>query len=219
MNIGYTGRHASPMPLVILLIVLILPLVAPAQAPPPSIEVPYRGLEYLMATRDGLTVMVAPLDLNILKYSAAHVWITNGTRRTIHAGPQLFTARARVGPNGSPSAFAGVPDFVVVSEVMQRARFGDVLSLVRAYERNLYGFKNPTAMNHYQQRKQIAAAEGTSRKFRAGALVSALVLQNGPIPPGEFREGTVFFPTGEKPATFVEFETRLAGQSFTFQTR
>jgi hypothetical protein len=182
-----------------------------------SIEVPYRGLDYSMLSKGGVTVMIAPLDLTILHYAAAHVWITNGSSRTILVSPQAFVARARTPKQAQPAEFPGSADNKVVNDVMEHARFNDVLALVRAYERNLYGFKNPTAINYYQARKQVAAAEGSSRRFRAGAMVSALVLPKTQVPPGEFREGTVFFPVNDKKAQFTEFSVELGGLSFVFR--
>lgn len=182
-----------------------------------TIDVPYRGLEYSMLSKEGVTVMVAPLELSILDYSAAHVWITNGSSRAISVGPQVFTARARSPKHPQPAEFRGLSDGLVVREVLKRARFGDIMSLVRAYERNLYGFKNPQAVNYYQARKQIAMAEGGSRRMRAAATVSALVLQKTEIPPGEFREGTVFFPTGDKKSEFLEFSAWLGNLAFLFR--
>lgn len=182
-----------------------------------GIEVPYRGLDYSMLSRDGLTVMIAPMQLSILNYSAAHVWITNGTKRTVQVRPEWFTARLRNQRVPQPAEVAGANDATVVTQVMQRARFGDVMALVRAYERNLYGFKNQTALNYYQQRKQIAASEGSTRRITAAARVSALILQKTEIPPGEFREGTVFFPSGDRKSEFLGFSTRLGGESFLFR--
>lgn len=184
-----------------------------------TIEVPYRGLEYSMLSKEGVTVMIAPLDLSILKYSAAHVWITNGSSRSVVVSPQGFTARARGPKQREPAQYAGLSEALVVKEVLRRARFGDILALVRAYERNLYGFKNPQAVNYYQQRKQIAAAEGGSRRMRAAATVSALVLPKTDVPPGEFREGTVFFPTGDGKPEFLEFSVRMGDLSFLFRPR
>lgn len=187
--------------------------------PAQTIEVPYRGLDYLVTSKDGITVMVAPLDLSILNYSAAHVWITNGSKRPVQVAPQLFTTKARTARQPNAVQLAGLADGFVVGEVMERARFNDVMALVRAYERNLYGFRNPTAVSYYQQRKQIAMAEGGGKRLRAAATVSALILQKTVVPPGEFREGTVFFATGDKKAEFLEFAVRLGDLSFLIQGR
>lgn len=196
---------------------LALLALAGATAHAQTIEVPYRGLEYSMLSKEGVTVMIAPLDLSILKYSAAHVWITNGSTLTVQVSPQGFSARARSPRQPQPANYVGVSEVLVVNEALKRARFGDILALVRAYERNLYGFKNPQAVNYYQQRKQIAAAEGGSRRMRAAATVSALVLPKTEVPPGEFREGTVFFPTGDGKPEFLEFSLRLGELSFLFR--
>ena len=192
---------------------------AQAQRPAQTIEVPYRGLNYSVLSKGGVTVMIARLELSILKYSAAHVWITNGSSCPIQVGPQFFSAKARSPRLPQPFKTVGLPEDLVVREVMKRARFSDVLSLVRAYERNLYGFKNAQAVSYYQKRKQIAMAGGGGRRIRAGATVSALVLERTEVPPGKFREGTVFFPTPDKQAEFLEFSARLAGFSFLFRPR
>ena len=196
----------------------LLVVCAQAQTPARTIEVPYRGLNYSVLSKGGVTVMVAPLELTILGYSAAHVWITNGSSCPIQVGPQAFTTKTRSPMVRQPVKVVGLPEDRVVREVMRRARFDDVLSLVRAYERNLYGFKNAQAVGYYQKRKQIAQAAGGGR-FRAAATVSALVLQRTEVPPGEFREGTIFFPTREKQAEFLEFSARLDHLSFLFSSR
>ncbi len=212
-----TGARFLGLALPTIVLVHVAAGFAPAMAQ--AIEVPYRGLEYAMLSRDGVTVMIAPLDLTLLHYSAAHVWITNGSRRALPVDPQVFTATTRGAKQPQASEQRGAPDGLVVREVMERARFGDILAVVRAYERNLYGFQNPQAINYYQERKQMAMAEGGSRKVRAAAMVSALILQKGDIPPGEFREGTVFFPTHQKKAQFLSFSARLGNLSFVFPSK
>ncbi len=181
-----------------------------------AINVPYRGLDYSMISKGGLTVMVAPMSLSILNYSAAHVWVTNGSGRPVHLEPQSFVARTRSARQAQPAEFAALSDAIVVKQVMDRAKFNDIMALVRAYEQNLYGFRNPDAINYYEVRKQVAAASGGSRKLRAAATVSAIILPRSDIPPGEFREGTIFFQTGDKRSEFVELSTNLGGLSFVF---
>ncbi len=195
---------------------LLLSLIACAVASAQSIEFPYRGLDYSMVSKDGITVMVAPMNLNILNYSAAHVWITNGSKRPVHVEPQYFVAHAQGSKQPAAADFAAIPDAVVVTEVMQHARMNDVLALVRAYEQNLYGFRNDNAINYYQTRKQVAAAEGSGRHFRAAAMVSAIMLAKTDVPPGEFREGTIFFSTPDKKPQFLGFVARIAGLQFNF---
>src|SRR5512140_3124126 len=114
--------------------ILLFSLLACAAASAQSIEFPYRGLNYSMVTKDGITVMVAPMNLNIMNYCAAHVWVTNGSKRPVHIEPQYFVARAQGPKQPAADDFAAIPDAVVVTEVMQHARMNDVLSLVRAYE-------------------------------------------------------------------------------------
>ena len=91
------------------------------------------------------------------------------------------------------------------------------LSLVRAYERNLYGFKNAQAVGYYQKRKQIAQARAAGG-FERPPLFPRWCC-NDEVPPGEFREGTIFFPTREKQAEFLEFSARLDHLSFLFSSR
>jgi hypothetical protein len=194
---------------------LVLLTASPAAAQ--SIEVPYRGLDYSMVSKEGVTVMIAPLDLILLDYSAAHVWITNGSQETLEVEPRLFRAKARTMRHPQPAEVGGLSERLVVEQVLRRARHADIMGLVRAYERNLYGFDNNDAINYYQVRKQMAAAEGGGRKMRAAATVSALVLPKTVIPPGEFREGTVFFPATDRNVQFVEFSLELGELSFRIQ--
>jgi len=196
------------------LFVLLLLVCAVASAQ--SIQFPYRGLDYSMVSKEGLTVMVAPMKLSLLNYSAAHVWVTNGSKAVIRLDPRFFVARARGLKQVEPGDFVAISDSTVVADVMQRASMNDVLVLVRAYEQNLYGFKNDSAINYYQARKQIAAAEGSGRRFRAGAMVSAIILPKTDVPPGEFREGTIFFVMPDKKPEFLGFVARIAELQFTF---
>ena len=53
---------------------------------PPAIEVPYKGRTFSMASRDGVTVMIAPLERTILEYGTAQVWIANNTPFGLSAG-------------------------------------------------------------------------------------------------------------------------------------
>lgn len=196
--------------------VLLPLLLGCAVASAQSIQFPYRGLDYSMVSKEGITVMVAPMKLSILNYSAAHVWVTNGSKAVVHLDPRFFVARARGPRQTEPADFAAVSDSVIVADVMQRARLDDVLALVRAYEQNLYGFRNDSAINYYQARKQIAAAEGSGRHFRAGAMVSAIILPKSNVPPGEFREGTIFFVMPDKKPQFLGFVAGIAGMQFAF---
>ena len=184
-----------------------------AQKGPPAIEVPYKGLRYSMLSRGGVTVMMAQLDRNILEYSTAQVWVSNGSKGPVRISPQAFL----MGLEGSPEQITGTPDSAVLDDIMKRARAHDVVELVKAYETTLSGFANERSMGYYQRRKQQALASyGGGGKLRAAATASAIILPEKMLRPGETIDGTVFFRTEGKHQRVSTLGARLAGAMFDF---
>ncbi len=192
---------------------LILASLAAAQKGPPAIEVPYKGLRYSMLSRGGVTVMMAPLDRNILEYSTAQVWISNGSNRPVRVSPQFF----RMVFDGSSEPLKGTPDNTVLNDVMKRAKPHDIVELVKAYETTLFGFANEKSMGYYQKRKQQALASfGGGGKLRAAATASAIILPENLLRPGEIVDGTVFFRTEGRRQRVTTLGAELAGSLFDF---
>src|SRR6266478_4816297 len=115
-----------------------------------SVEIPYKGLSYSMLSKGGVTVMVAQLNRNILEYSTVQVWISNGSRQSVHVSPQFFELHQE----GTSSAMLnGMNDNEVLNDIKQRAKSKDLGELVDAYETTLFGFANEKSMGYYQHRK------------------------------------------------------------------
>src|SRR5947209_7635121 len=113
------SREPGPLPRsTLLLIACLLAATASSQRPaaPPAIEVPYKGRTFSMASRDGVTVMIAPLERTILEYSTAQVWISNTSPRALPIAPQGFAATVEGG-----NVSAAAQDTVVLREIQRHA--------------------------------------------------------------------------------------------------
>lgn len=206
-------NHTVKRVAALLLLLWTLPLPRTASQ---TIEVPYRGLRYSMLSRNGVTVMIAPLERTILEYSTAQVWVSNGSKRVVRISPQSFSMRAEAPGREEPRTFPGSPEGTVLAEIMQRARSRDMLALVHAYETKLFGFADPRSYSYYQRRKQEALAGVGAGRMRAAATASAIILADKTLNPGEFVDGTVFFRTDEKKLRITSLGARIAGAEFEF---
>jgi hypothetical protein len=188
---------------------LLVSLLAVQQTPPPSIEVPYKGLRFLMASRDGVTVMLASLDRTILDYATAQVWISNNSGRPLPIAPQAFVRIAEDGKSQPATA-----DATVLRDIQRRARSRDVDELVKAYEAMLMGLPNQSAVGYYQQRKRAAMASGG--KQRAAVMANVIILPERVLRPGETIDGTLFFRESVPRARVTAFTAEIAGRRFEF---
>jgi len=192
--------------------VTLLALVLQQTPQQPSVEIPYKGLSYSMLSKNGVTVMVAPMNHRILEYATVEVWISNGSKYPIHVDPRFFEARTAADP-ASP-AIAGAEDLKVIDEIGRRAKSKDLSELVRTYETTLYGFANEKSVSYYEKRKHAVLASGG--KMRATATASAIILAEATLKAGETTDGTVFFATDPHSA-IVSIGAHLAGSSYDFR--
>lgn len=177
---------------------------------PPAIEVPYKGRTFSMASRDGVTVMIAPLERTILDYSTAQVWISNNTARSLPIAPQGFTATVE---SGATSAAA--QDTMVLNDIRRHSSGRDIEELVRAYESMLLGLPDEKAMGYYEQRKRAALSSGG--KQRAAIMANVIILPETRLRPGETIDGTLFFhQPGKVHPKVIRFTADLAGRHFEF---
>jgi len=175
------------------------------------IEFESGGLRYLTLTRNGVTVMFAPMANPIRDYSMIQVAISNGSQKTWNFKPQDFRFLRSDG-----GTVPGLEARAVVSDFMQHGGRDDVVKLVTAYESGLYGMKTLKSTNGYEQRRQSVMAEVTSTRLKAAAAASAIVLVPVRLKPGESTDGAVFFSTNGKGLGAGKLVVEAAGSSYEF---
>src|SRR5215210_43451 len=132
------------------------------------IEFESGGLKYHALTKDGLTIMVAPLPSHVREYTVLQVAIQNGSKTVCTVRPEDFVYRPDLG-----SETVAIPARTVVSSLIDRASKSDVVKLITAYENGIYGNSQYKSTNGYEQRRQSALAEMTSTRLKAAAAASA----------------------------------------------
>lgn len=163
-----------------------------------------------MASRDGVTVMIAPLERTILEYSTAQVWISNNSPRALPIAPQGFTATVEGG-----ASFTAAQDTVVLNDIRRHASGRDIEELVQAYESMLLGLPDEKAMGYYEQRKRAAMSSGG--KMRAAIMANVIILPETRLRPGETIDGTLFFrQPGKSRPKVTRFTADLGGRHFEF---
>jgi hypothetical protein len=181
----------SPRPVACLFALLAIG-VLPALAQ--VIEFESGGLRYQSLSRNGLTVMFSRLQTQVRGYRVIQVAISNGTGTPQFVRPEDFLFEQEGGARIPASSARDV-----VNELITKARRGDVIKLVAAYEQNLYGTTRMNSTSGYEQRRQSALAEVQSAKIKAAAAASAIALVPGKLAVGESTDGAVFFQTDGKP--------------------
>jgi hypothetical protein len=99
--------------------------------------------------------------------------------------------------------------------LIQKGNRNDVIKLVSTYEMAFYGISRMRSTNGYEQRRQAALAE-TSTRLKAAATASALALVQTRLAAGESTDGAVFFPTSGKPLGPGHLEVRTNTDTFVF---
>ncbi len=182
-------------------------LTLPAQV----IEFENNGLKYQTLTRSGVTVMFAPLGPHIQGYTILQAAVSNGSPGPYVIKPENFVY-VRSDGDMIPAASAQS----VISMLIQKGSRSDVIKLVGTYETAFYGISRMRSTNGYEQRRQAALAE-TSTKLKAAATASALALVLTKLAPGESTDGAVFFPTEGKPLGPGHLEVRTNTDVFAFK--
>lgn len=182
-------------------------LALPAQV----IEFETNGLRYQALTRNGLTIMYAPIPSHVREYAILQVAVSNGAPVSWTVKPEDFIFERSDGSKIPASAALDV-----VEEMRDKASRGDVIRLVTAYENYLYGNTRYKATNGYEVRRQNALAEVSSQKIKAAAAASAIVFVKSKLKPGESTDGAVFYQTGGKPLGTGTLRIRAADALFEF---
>lgn len=185
----------------------ILYFPAPAQV----IEFESNGLKYQTLTRNGVTVMYATLPPHVQGYTILQSSISNGSPGPYFIKPEDFYY---VRENGETIAASSARSVTAI--LLERGNRGDVIKLVSTYESAFYGLSRMRSTNGYEQRRQAALAE-TSTKLKAAATASAISLVRTKLAPGESTDGAVFLPTYGKPLGPGHLEVRTNTDTFSFK--
>ena len=175
-------------------VALLAALLVSAKADAQVIEFESGGLKYQALTKDGLTIMIAPLAAQVRDYTVVQVAIQNGGTTPYTIRPEDFIYRPEDGIE-----MPALPARTVVYSLIDRASKSDVIKLITAYEASIYGNNRYKATNGFEYRRQSALAEFTSTKVRAAAAASAIALVQSKIAPGQSTDGAVFYTLAGKP--------------------
>jgi hypothetical protein len=176
-----------------------------------TIEFDSGGLRYRTQTKNGVTIMFAPLPSTVRSYSVLQVAVANGAERPYVIRPEDFSFRRLDG-----TVVAASPARQVVGELIEKAGRNDVIRLVSIYEIGLYGMNRIASTNGYEQRRQAAFAEVSSTKIKAAAAASAIAFVQTQLAPGQSTDGAVFFSSPGRPLGPGKLVVRTASGTFEF---
>jgi hypothetical protein len=175
------------------------------------IEFESGGLKYKTLTRNGVTVMFAPLPLHVHDYAVLQVSISNGSPVSWAVKPEDFRVERSDG-----AAITALPARTVVDTMLEKATRGDVIKMISAYEAALYGNTQIHSTSGYEARRQNALADIGSGKLKAAAAASAIALVTTKLAPGQSTDGAVFYPNQGKALGAGKLIVTTAGETFTF---
>jgi hypothetical protein len=175
------------------------------------IEFESRGLKYQTLTRNGVTIMFAPLPAHLREYAIFQVAVSNGSMGPYVIRPEDFYYLR----NNSDSVEAASAQ-QIIGMLMQKGSGGDVVKLVNTYETALYGIPNMKSTNGFETRRQNALAFGGSSKLRAAATASAVALVQTKLAPGESTDGAIFVPVDAKAVGMGHLQVRTNTDTFDF---
>lgn len=157
------------------------------------LEFESHGLDYEALTREGITVMFAPLPPHIKDFQIVQVTITNGSPLSWTVKPTDFTFVRQDG-----GVLLAMTADEVVSSLLERAGRNDVIKLQLLYENSIYALSNYRPTNGYEQRREAAMAQFVNSRFSAAAAASAIALAPVKLKPGDSTDGAVFFEIRNK---------------------
>ena len=175
------------------------------------IEFDSGGLHYKALTRNGVTIMFAPLPIRVHDYSVLEIAVSNGSSISWAVRPEDFHFERADGQN-----IPAMPAAAVVNTLRDKASRGDLVKLVKTYEAGLYGNNQIHSTNGYESRRQSAIADLGSTKLNAAATASAIALVLTKLKPGESTDGAIFFPTQGKPLGAGQLVVNAASETFDF---
>lgn len=182
-----------------------------AALPAQVIDFESNGLHYKTLTKNGLTIMFAPLQSHVREYSILQVAVSNGSPIPWTIRPEDFRYQKQDGEVTSAS-----PALTVVNSLIQKASRHDVIKLVSTYEAGIYGNTKLQSTNGYEVRRQNALAEVGSARLKAAAAASAIALVLTRLSPGQSTDGAVFFTNNGKTLGPGKLTVHAAGEDFEF---
>jgi hypothetical protein len=176
------------------------------------IEFESHGLKYQTLTRNGITVMFAPLAAHVRDYTILQVAVSNGS-----AGPYSIKPEDFYYIKNGGAVIQATPAKTVIDMLIQKGSRSDVIGLVTTYENALYGIPHMRSTNGYEQRRQGAIAFA-STKLRAAATASAVALVPTKLAAGETTDGAIFLASDGKLLTGGHLQVRTNSDTFDFNT-
>jgi hypothetical protein len=151
------------------------------------IEFHSNGLDYQALTRDGLTLMFAPLPLTVREFSVVQVSFSNGSDRNRLVQPTDFFFESSDG-----RTIQAYSEERVIQELYQKAGRQEVMKLQSAYEKALYDNRQIRSKSGYEARRQSAMARGP-KGLKAAAAAAAISFVRTELSPGDSTDGAIFF--------------------------
>jgi hypothetical protein len=184
-------------------------------APQTPIEFELHGMLYQALTKDGITVVFAPLPPHIKDFNIIQITVTNGSLVSWTVKPTDFSFVRQDG-----ITLPAVPADEVVASLYEKAGRNDVIKLQLLYENSIYALSNFRPTNGYEQRREAAMAQFVNRGFKAAAVASAIVFIPAKLKPGDSTDGAVFFENRSKDKTLGagKFIAHTCGQTFEFES-
>jgi hypothetical protein len=171
-----------------------------------TIEFESGGLRYRTQTKQGVTIMFAPLPASVRNYTILQVAVANGSQAMRVVRPEDFAFYRQDG-----TVLHASPARQVVMELIEKAGRSDVIKLVSIYEIGLYGMNRISSTNGYEQRRQAAFAEVSSTKIKAAAAASAIAFVQTQLAPGQSTDANQGRPLG-----IGRLAVRMGAQTFDF---
>ena len=183
------------------------------QTPQTPIEFESHGLTYEALTKNGITVMYAPLPPHIKDFNIIQITITNGGLVSWTVRPADFVFVRQDGTLLDPVS----ADDVVYS-LLQKSSAADVVKLQLLYEDSIYAVPNYHGTNGYEKRREAAMTQFVNKGFKAAVAASAITLAPTRLKPGDSTDGAVFFEnrTKDKALGAGKLVVHTCGESFEF---
>jgi hypothetical protein len=180
---------------------------------PAPIEFESHGMLYEALTKNGITVMLAPLPPHIKDYNIMQVIVTNGSLVSWTVKPTDFTFVRQDGTVLQP-----VTADEVVESLLEKASRSDVIKLQLLYEGSIYALSNFRPTNGYEKRRESAMTQFVKPGFKAAAAASAITLVPTKLKSGDSTDGAVFFehPIKEKTLGPGRLIAHTCGEMFEF---
>jgi hypothetical protein len=187
---------------------------AKKETPSPPLEFQSHGLDYEALTRNGITVMFAPLPPHIKDFNIVQVTVTNGSLVSWTVKPSDFSF---VRQNGTVLPSVSADD--LVESLLEKASRNDVIKLQLLYEDSIYALSNFRSTNGYEQRREAAMAQFVNRNFKAAAAASAITMVPVKLKPGDSTDGAIFFENRTKEKTLGpgRLIAKTCGETFIFE--